>query len=447
MKLFHILNALALATSINGVAIPDGVLDISDPLITLPPEPHLEKRINADAIEKERQKLADAEAKFHGSGTSLSDYPSPWIRTIYGSVVERVVPTVVAGVTLSAKPPKETNGLEGWISLQKNGKPKTIRPQLKNGHTKNPSPTYGTWFATPTTRVYTKEELKAHNMADDEVHTEIEWIEDDDTYHSLNPIMRCTPDSYFKKGLNKNMLSEPFCFPKDNSNWKVGEEYFITWFSKFFDAERVRFHLSGVKPSLRDHGLKKRQEDSKEKRSAIMENGGTITAGSFWKSDWVSNDQGMYPMEILESFLKDESQMERKVLLSIQPDNVSDEDFDLLKNSLVLEIIRPGKVYKHHNEDLKLLEEKQKNPHLQVEIEDGINYEKYFAIMGIPTVVIFLAFCMYCFAMYNKVDLSDLKVRKAAGKNHNHRRIPFKKKNGYLPQHNSDIPLQTYKGD
>lgn len=403
----------------------------NDELITLAPdpatteEPRLGKRYDRNYIESKRKEFYAKYKSEHGEDLHDTNIPTPdpWIRTIYESVVEIVRPTVIEGVTFSGKPPTTTNGLEPWITLNKNGSPKTIRPQMKNGHIKNPSPTYNTWFATPTTMRYTKEELKAHNMADDEIHEEITYIEEDQTYQALNPIIRCTPDSYFKKGVNKRMSSEPFCFPKDNSYMSAGKTYFVTWFSKYFESENVRFHLSLIKESMKDKGT------IKQKRSVIMDKGGKVTKQSFFTSDWIKNDAGIYPLEILESFFEEGEIGTKRVLLSIQPDDIEDENYDVLKNSLVLAISKPQKSRKKTKlADLAWTEEKQKYQHMVTEFEDGMDYEKYYAILAIPLIVCILALMMYVFVWVNKVDLSHLKARKAKGANHGHRRIPFKKK-------------------
>ena len=43
----------------------------------------------------------------------------------------------------------------------------------------------------------------------------------------------------------------------------------------------------------------------------------------------------------------------RKVLISIQPDNIPDEEFNVLQNSIVVEIWKGVKVSKDHLTDLK----------------------------------------------------------------------------------------------
>lgn len=424
-------------------------------MITEAPDPtvtdnaaHLEKRMNRNYVSSKRKQLLAAFKSKHGVDmfSSAEPAPDPWVRTIYETMVEIVTPTVVQGVTISGKPPATTNGLEPWITLKKDGSPKTVKPELKNGHLKNPSPTYGTWFATPTTVRYTKEQLKAHNMADDDIHQEVQYIEEDQTYHVLNPIVRCTPDSYFKKGLNKQLSSEPFCFPKDNTYMAAGKSYFVTWYSKYFEADKVRFHLSDIRESQKDKGT------IKQKRSAIMDKGGKVSRESFFKSDWIDNDAGMYPLKIQEEFFGPEEIGSKRVLLSIQPDDVPDEEFDLIKNSLVISISKPKrsrKKEKHY--DLKFLEEKQKYKDLLPEVDEGLDYEEYYAMMIIPLCVCIFAVFMYLFITVNKVDLSHLKPRRPKGLNHGHKRIPFKRggKSGYstLPQYASDPSSSGIKSD
>ena len=68
-------------------------------------------------------------------------------------------------------------------------------------------------------------------------------------------------------------------------------------------------------------------------------------------SDWISNDQGYFPLYIDENWFG--SEYWRKVLISIQPDNIPDEEFNVLQNSIVVEIWKGVKVSKDHLTDLK----------------------------------------------------------------------------------------------
>lgn len=423
--------------------------------------PELQKRYKEVIINKEYQKEQEAKkAKAEGK-TTTSEAPKKWHRTIYSTQVEIVQPTVIAGVTFSAKPPTTTDGMEPWISLNKNGSPKTIKPKNKNGRIQNGSPTYGTWFATPTTVVYSKEELKAHNMADDEVYEHVEYVPEDLTYHSLNPILRCVPDYYGPKGMAKIDKTEPFCFPRENEVLLKDGTYFVTWFSRFFkDVEKVRIHLSLIKESARHKGMKREVAGGSKgpsflekgvekllstvsKRSSVIEKGGSLQDASFWSSDWVSNDAGFLPLTIKEEWFTS-SDWYKKVLILIQPESVSDEDFDVMKNSIVVEFRKGATVSKGTNLDLKKLEEKYSKEGIDYEVEEGID-EKYYVMMTMPLVVAIAALGMYIFVMVNKksTDLSHLKRRKFAGKNTTHRRVLFKKKQDYseLPQFNDDIEM------
>lgn len=405
--------------------------------------PRLEKRFKEKIVNPEYKKLQEEKQR---TSSSTKTKLKPWLTTISSTRTELVTPTVVAGVTFNAKPAKTTNGMEPWVSLKKDGSPKTILPKNKNGHIKDGSPTYGTWFAQVTTIKYTKEEIKAHNMADDEVYEHEEVVHEDDPYARLNPVMRCTPDSYFKKGMGKDVSSEPFCTPQDNQALKMDETYFVTWYSKFFKSDNVKIHASYLKETLRQKGMKRLNisfddEADLDKRSSLLEKGASISEKSFFSTDWIPNSKGIYPLTIDPKWFgpKDWS---RKVLLTIQPDDVDIGELDYMKNSVVILIEKGAKVSKEHLTDLKKLEEKWKNQHLNVEIDEGPGYEKYIVMMTIPTCVCVFGLFMYLFILVNRryIDLSHLKKRSFAGKNTTHRRIPFRtKKNLQLPRYRSDV--------
>lgn len=419
------------------------------------PTPRLVKRMRDAIINKDYARLQELKkAKEMGLASSTTDVPPRWVRTVDGKA-EIVQPTVIQGVTFSAKPPKTTNGLEPWVSLKDDGSPKTIKPQLKNGATKHALPTYGTWYQTATTIVYNKEQLQAHNMADDEIFEEVIYVDEDLTDHNLSPLIRCTPDRYKKKGVARELSTEPFCTPKDNARLTKDKTYFVTWYSRYFNdkVQNVRFHLSHIKESGKFKDMKKRDEKPEEepeneasmaleKRSSVLQQGGKISEYSFYSSDWVSNEQGFFPLYIDESWFGKEYY--RKVLLSIQPDDVADDEFDYLQDSVVVEIWQGVKVGKDYAQDLKKLEEKYANRHLgeTMEVEEGIDYEKYIIMMTMPTCVVLAALGMYLFVTFNKVDLSGLQKRKFARERTSHRKLPFKRKNqdySPLPQYNSEL--------
>ncbi|GMF98601.1 unnamed protein product [[Candida] boidinii] len=97
----------------------------------------------------------------------------PWLRTIYGTVKEIVTPTVIGGITFKAKPTAtETNGFEPWVSLKKDGSPKTIKPKEKKGGIADGLPDYKTYFKTATTIVHDQKDLNAHNLKEGETFEE-----------------------------------------------------------------------------------------------------------------------------------------------------------------------------------------------------------------------------------------------------------------------------------
>lgn len=420
MKLLSVCAALAILASANAylTATPSEV----EALVT--PAVELEKRAKDVVIAKDYKKFQQLKASGSPSATPLK----AWHRTIYSTQVEIVTPVVIAGVTFSAKPPATTNGLEPWISLNKDGSPKTIKPKMKNGQIKDASPTYGTWFQTATTIVYLKDELKAHNMKDDEVFEHEEFLPEDQTYLLLNPVIRCTPPLYKQKGVSKDLSPEPFCFPQDNAVLKKDQTYFVTWYHRFFDdeVEKVKLHLSYVRESARQKGLKKRSE--------VIQKGGRLGETSFFSSEWMPKEAGLFALTIQPEWFG-EKDWYKKVVISLQPDTVEESDFNFLKNSVVVEIGKGVKVSKGHNEDLKKQEEKARLKALDegYEIEEGLDYEKYIVMMTMPTCVLLAVLGMYIFLWLNRksTDLGFLKKVKL-----NRKKIPFKKTPKYseLPQ-------------
>lgn len=428
--------SVALVAAMAAVAGAERIANV-EAHVTDPPA--LEKRYKEVVVNKDYKKIMLLKQHGGASATPLK----PWVRTIYETKVEIVLPTVVAGVTFSAKPPATTNGLEPWILLKNDGSPKTIKPKMKDGTIRDKSPDYGTWFQTATTVKYTKEELKAHNMADDEVFTHEELIPEDLTYRTLNPVLRCTPALYKMKGMAKDILPEPFCFPRDNAVLYMDKTYFVTWFHRFFDddVKNVKLHLSYVKESMRQKGLKRdladEPKDQFDKRLSVMEKGGTMGRASFFATDWLPKDSGMYALEVLPEWL--EGDFSRKVLLSLQPDTMEDEEFNHMANYVVVEFAQRAKVAKGHQEDLKLQHQKAEMKALYgdaYDIEEGLDYEKYMVILTMPMCVMVAVLLMYAFVYYNSLDhdLSFLKKVKFAKKKKKSK-LPFQKsKYAELPQ-------------
>lgn len=306
---------------------------------------------------------------------TTTEAPRPWIRTIYGTKVEIVTPTIVAGILISGKPAEPTNSLEPWVSLEKDGSPKTIKPELKNGQIHKGKPDYSTYFQTASIRTYSYEELQAHNMDINEVFEEEIMVPEDDTYLKLNPIIRCTPERYFKRANSRTRLSAPFCTPHENIEWKSENSYFVSWYTRFFDddastideqVQKVRIHLSYVKESSKDKGIFKRD-----------------IPATFFSSEWLDNDSGIYPIEVREEWFQD--YFERKVVLSIQPDSIPDDEFNPLDNGILLRLRIGAKVFKKTDKQLRLE-------------ESGLHGEKWWYIaLSIPTVAVIIAFIFYIY--------------------------------------------------
>ncbi|BAP72924.1 uncharacterized protein YKL077W [Kluyveromyces marxianus] len=352
--------------------------------------------------------------------TTTSETPKPWMRTVYSTKVEVVTPTVIAGVTFRAQPKPTPDPLEPWISLKKDGSPRTVRPQIKGGRTKNASPDYSTYFKTASVKTFSEEELLKMGVDTDEPYEEEIFTDEDKTYVSLNPVIRCTPDRYFNKGAAKDVSSAPFCTPRENSNLKAGKTYFISWFTRFFEndegvkEDKVRVHLSYVRQKAHEKGYAKRGLEA-----------------TFFSTEWLENLDGMYPLEVMEEWLQ--GQFERRVVIAVQPMSIPDDEFDPLEHGVMVNIILGSKVFKTTKEQLTLQDQ-------------GITDEAwYYVAMIIPTVVLFSIVFMYFFVQLNAKyrDFSDVrraalnKKRRVIGKFKDMKRFKNMKNHKYeeLPMH------------
>lgn len=352
----------------------------------------------------------------------------PWLRTIYGTVKEIVTPTVIGGITFKAKPTAtETNGFEPWVSLKKDGSPKTIKPKEKKGGIADGLPDYKTYFKTATTIVHDQKDLNAHNLKEGETFEEVIWTDEDKTYVQLSPLMRCTPDFYFKKGVAGTLMSDPFCSPRENSNIKLDGVHFLTWYTRFFkDARKVRVHYAYVKENLHEKGFAKRDTDEipgdvKEITSSVE---GAVF-GAFYSSDWFYNTEGYFPLQFQEEWLKGD--VSQRVMVVVQPDTEDTEDYDLSKASasLVVKFMRKAIVAKNTKEK-KLLDD-------QTSTGDDV----YYIIMAIPTCVILAVLGMYIFLFVNRKhrDLSHLrKPKRSRFGNYGKYDLPFAQADIHKPK-------------
>ncbi|XBW36925.1 hypothetical protein QEN19_002504 [Hanseniaspora menglaensis] len=377
------------------------------------------------------------------SSTSLETKSEilPWIRTIdltTTTIITRVTPEVISLntkdiITISAKPTTTMDQLKSqlrhWVSIKKDGLPKTVKPKLANGHeVKNGGYdliNYSTYFMTEKTITLSYEEMgKPKGMKPDEKHIEtIKEFEDPSYEWDLNPIMRCFPENFNKMNpknqivykqdknnkdfeTNVQLTSEPFCAPKENTVWKMDKTYFTHWYYKFFYdtvneeyAEKVKIHLTYITESYKDQGMNKRGFAEDEQLS-------------FWSSDWISNKQGYFPIYIDQAFLKDD--YEEKILLTIQPDYMSDAEFHPLMselNPVKLSIIRGNKIVKQNGDDLEFKHwgtEKQysKYGHGKTILE---------IIIIIPTVVFVAFIVMFIFVKINSKNRDFSSIKKFKG--------------------------------
>ncbi|CEP62790.1 Psg1p LALA0_S06e03906g [Lachancea lanzarotensis] len=356
--------------------------------------------------------------------TTTSEEIKPWLRTIYSTQVEVVTPTVIAGVTFSAKPPMTSDALHPWISLDKLGSPKTKNPEIKKGRTVNGQPDYSTYFQTVHTTMLSGAEVGAHNMDSNDIYNQEIFEDEDKTYVSLNPIIRCTPDRYRNKGLAKDVSSEPFCTPFENVEWKIDHTYFVTWFTKFFEdpatdkiAEKVRLHAFYVKEKSHEKGFGKRS-----------------LKGAFFSTEWVKNVDGLYAMEPTEEWLQDK--YEKRILLAIQPDYITDEEFDPWAHGLLLHVIMGSRVFKNTKEQLALQ-------------DAGLSDDTwYYVALTMPTMVVVACVAMYFFLHLNKNHRDIRDVRQFAV-NQKHRVLgSFKSYNKYKKLKNrpySELPTHSKK--
>lgn len=456
MKWSHwTLVAVCLGHAVCATLPPLGTVDALS-VVTAAPEVvddyELAKRGRDAKVNKDFQKLKDQKLMLADGKLLEEDVPKVWVYTHSDGEKEIITPTVIALVTFYNKPPKVDTDLQPWVSLNKQGQPKVITPQRAGNGVKKGYPTYGTWFAVPTQETHT---VKGEEHVIDTYADEDEWE------HKFDPLLRCTPERYGKKGKAKDKSTEPFCNPvEENKPYLVNHTYFITWYSGFFKndenddatASKVKVHLTAVKQAALRKGLKRdlvgSVKDSVKdtvnrltKRSKEIEYGGKAAPKPFFSSEWILNTRGWYPLEIQEEWLGKEEQ--RSVLILIQPDYTTDEDFNVMHKYVVIPIRRKTLVDKKNNKDIDSLEEKQANRYLGIHDEDEDHYEKYYVMMAIPTCVMIAALGMYLFVFINRklTDLSGLKRRSYARDKTTKRKLPWtlkKKRGGYseLPQFN-----------
>lgn len=293
--------------------------------------------------------------------------PSPWLRTVSSTVVQLVTPTIVGGVTFSAKP-KDVKTPLPWLSVHANGFLKTITPNVKDGITKNASPSYGNYFDVPYTTTISLGAVMKEHEGSDKTHEDVKYLPEPNAEDRLlNPIMRCTPNRYFKKKVNdEKVLQKPFCSPTDGTNIIVGEIHWITWYTRFFpDAKRVRLHMAYIE---------KGKNGQLGKRDGPEED-------AFFTTEWLNNLDGVYPLQITSDELLGAPIQD--VVLSIQPDTVDDADFNLVNGTQL--VLRRYPVKQKKLKKLKL--------------ENSKNDSALYVALTIPTIIVVFV-CGYAMINY-----------------------------------------------
>lgn len=320
--------------------------------------------------------------------TTSAPPPRQWIRTRElptTTIVEIITPTVWEDVTFSASPRTNLKTPLPWLSLNKDGQIKTIFPKMKNGVTQNGHPEYGTWFDEAVTETVNLKTV-IDGVKEDTHHEQIKYVPEDSTDRELNPIIRCTPDRYFKKSRKDIKIpSEPFCTPREAANLILDEVYWISWYTKYYpDADKVRLHLAYIEKNK--YG-KIGKRDTLEKRDS---------EDAFWSSEWLPNLDGVYPLRIVDEFFLDMQMQD--VMLTLQPNTIDDEDFSLV-NGTYLKIFR------------RAIKSK-KNTKLRTE-EDGDSNSILYVAMTIPTlmVVVFIGYALFNFLVRDNRTWKKLKLK------------------------------------
>lgn len=320
------------------------------------------------------------------------DLPKPWLRTVSGKV-QRVTPTVVDGITFSAKPrPGKTP--PPWVSLEKDGIAKTIVPKVKGIETKNNWPDYGTYFDSSYTTIHDLQALLGDAGEKDQYHTEVVLIPEDKSNQVLNPLIRCTPDRYFTTN-DEPLGSAPFCTPQENSHILLGVTHWVTWYTKFFNQQdKVRLHLSIIQSKHTKRSIE--QQANHRLNDELIVHRRDIS-DSIFTSDWLENN-GMYPLEIKESWL--DGEYEQLAVLSIQGESDLDNSFDLLQGSIVK--LRRGPTVIKEDKDEKFK---------KIKTQDDDSF--LFGILIIPTILlVFLVFYLFVsWSTRKKRSFTSLKPR------------------------------------
>ncbi|ODV96199.1 hypothetical protein PACTADRAFT_33377 [Pachysolen tannophilus NRRL Y-2460] len=148
--------------------------------------------------------------------------------------------------------------------------------------------------------------------------------------------------------------------------------------------------------------------------------------GTFFTSDWILNRDGFFPLEIQESWLKGE--FHKKVLITIQPNTIPDEEFDLLNSNGTVVNFQKGSIVAKTTKEMKAIED-----------EGGANSDNiYYVMMATPTCVLISVAGMYLFVFVMRKNRDFSKIKE----NYLKKRKKNKKEYSKLPQYKSDVELK-----
>ncbi|KAK7202682.1 hypothetical protein BZA70DRAFT_100824 [Myxozyma melibiosi] len=264
----------------------------------------------------------------------------PWTRTAPDAHTEVVTPLLVEGVTISPRPPAVTPTIAlPWVSLKPNGAPVTIKPKVKKeGYVEKPSPSYGTWFPEETA-VVDADAIASGAGDDDAADTAAAKSKDKKQkqvvmggryfkgeFDRLNPVIRCTPERYVMNG-----DYAPFCTPALDAELMSGHSYFVTWYSHYFNATKVRLNLLDYDTL---------SIASPEKFGAAEEEE-TLKEYAFFTTEWIDNELGYYFLEIDPKWIG--KPFSKSVYVHIESPDQAGEDIDI-QHVPIIKLLKGPKV-------------------------------------------------------------------------------------------------------
>lgn len=191
-----------------------------------------------------------------------------WTTTVETSTTV-ITPYAFDGVTVSASP--ISSSATNWVSLDSSGIPYKVLPTVKDGSTLSASPT-------PTNSYYP-------------------------TPLAAPPVLRC---------MNERITSGSSICISNNTEFVVGETYWITWNPLYWDSSNSKSTILKVKLKLREYST----GDSETNVAT---------------SDWIDNSDGSYPWTFTSSDMTDSG---NEVQIVITPFITDGTDADVVSSIL-----------------------------------------------------------------------------------------------------------------